>query len=470
MNKFGLSLIAATLLAACSNLAPDYHRPALPVPGNWPDKTQSQVQSTLPWRNFLTAPKLQKIVGIALQNNRDLRIAALNIEKSQAQYQIEQASLFPHINATASDNATLTPANLSTSHARTVSHVHSAGLGFSAYELDFFGRVRNLKEMALEQYLNTEQAHRSVEISLLAQVTTAYLTLAADQQHLALAALTLQAQQTTLTMIQRRFTLGVSSQLDLNQAQMMFNTARGDVARYTGVVAQDINALTLLAGVAIPDELLPHTALADSVSDISPGLPSDLLQNRPDILQAEHQLKAANANIGIARAAFFPSISLTTSFGTSSNQLNGLFKSASRAWQFAPQLNLPIFDGGSNTASLKSARAEQKIYLAQYEKSIQAAFREVADALADHDSLTEQLAAQQALVDASALSFKLSQARFNKGVDSYLAVLDSQRSLYTAEHALINLKLAQSNNRVTLYKALGGGSDDLQVTTYRHLC
>jgi multidrug efflux system outer membrane protein len=405
-------------------------------------------------------PKLQQLIALALANNRDLRVTALTIEKAQAQYQIERSTLYPHINASASDNAALTPAGLSTTGTRTVSHVENVGLGFSAYELDFFGRVRSLKDQALEQYLSTEEAHRSTQISLIAQVVSAYLTLAADQEHLSLATETLRTQQSTYAMDKRRFELGVASQLDLSQAQTAVDTARGDTARYTSVVAQDINALTLLAGTAIPDDLLPSASLTTiaAVRDLFPGLPSDLLQNRPDILEAEHQLKAANANIGIARAAFFPNISLTSSIGTASNQLNGLFKSGSRTWQFAPQINLPIFDGGSNIANLKIAKADRGIYLAQYEKAIQSAFREVADALADHGTLEAQLAAQQSLVDATALSFKLADARFQKGVDSYLIVLDSQRSLYTAQHSLINLKLSQANNLVTLYKALGGGS------------
>lgn len=469
MNKYGFSLIAASLLAGCVNLAPDYQRPALPVPGNWPAGSayqtgvQGQSATHLVWHDFLIDPKLQKIVEIALNNNRDLRVAALNIEKAQAQYQIERATLFPHINASIGNTTSLTPAGLSFFQRSYLLHDYSANVGFNSYELDFFGRVRNLKDLALEQYLTTGEAHRSSRISLIAQVAAAYLTLAADQEHLSLATLTLKAQQTTLTMDQRRFELGVASQLDLSQAQTIFDTARGDVARYTSVLAQDMNALTLLAGASIPEDLLPSASLTSvtTVRDISGGLPSDLLQNRPDILQAEHQLKAANANIGIARAAFFPSITLTTSIGTASNQLDGLFKPGSRAWQFAPQLNLPIFDGGSNSANLHSARTDQKIYLAQYEKSIQIAFREVADALADHGTLTERVAAQQSLVDATAVSFKLSEARFQNGLDSSLVVLDSQRSLYTAEHNLINLKLAQANNRITLYKALGGSADDL---------
>ena len=464
MKKYYISALAVTVLTACGTLAPDYQRPVAPVPIN--ALIQANVDQhgynavSIDWRGVMVEPKLQQLIALALVNNRDLRVAALTIEKTQAQYQIERSTLFPHINASASDNAALTPAELSTSGRRNVSHVYGVGLGFSAYELDFFGRVRNLKDQALEQYLGTEEAHRSLQISLVAQVATTYLTLEADQIHLSLAKDTLKTQQSTYEMDKRRFDLGAVSQIDLSQAQIAMEVARGDVARYTSIVAQDMNALSLLVGTSISDDLLTSSSLATltAIHDLPTGLTSDLLQNRPDVLAAEHQLKAANANIGVARAAFFPSITLTSSLGTASTQLSGLFKSGSRTWQFAPQINLPIFDGGSNMANLNIAKADRGIYLAQYEKSVQSAFREVADALTEHGTLDEQLAVQQSSVDATELSFKLSEARFQKGIDSYLIVLDSQRSLYTAQHNLINLKLAYLTNRVALFKALGGSA------------
>jgi outer membrane protein, multidrug efflux system len=472
MSRYCLSIIATAVLAGCGTLAPNYQRPAPPISGSWPSgpaysaMVSGQNEANVDWHDFVIDHKLRQLIALALANNRDLRVTALTIEKAQAQYQIERSTLFPHINATAGDSAALTPADLSFTGTRTVSHVYSVGLGFSAYELDFFGRVRSLKDEALEQYLSTEEAHRSTQISLIAEVATAYLTLAANQEHLSLAEDTLKSQQSIYALDKRRFELGAASQLDLSQAQTAVETARGDVARYTSVVAHDLNTLILLAGASVPGDLLPSASLTTitAVRDLPAGLPSDLLQNRPDILEAEHQLKAANANIGVARAAFFPSITLTSSLGTASSQLSGLFKSGSRTWLFAPQLNLPIFDGGSNTANLKVAQANRGIFLAQYEKAIQSAFREVADALADHGTLDEQVAAQQSLVDATALSFKLSDARFQKGVDSYLVVLDSQRSLYTAQHNLINLKLSHATNLITFYKALGGGAVALGST------
>lgn len=464
MNPYCFSLLAVASLAGCGTLAPNYQRPVPPIANTWPSgpaysaAASGQGEAHGDWHDLVVDPKLRQLIDLALANNRDLRVTALAIEKAQAQYQIERATLFPQINANAGSSATATPADLSTSGTRVVSHDYSVGLGFSAYELDFFGRIRNLKEEALEQYLSSEEAHRSAQISLIAELATAYLRLAADQEHLGLAAETLKNQQAAFVLDKRRFELGVATQLDLSQAQTAVDSARGDVARYTSVVAQDLNALALLAGAAVPEALLPSAALANfaALRDLPKGLPSDLLRNRPDILEAEHQLKAANTDIGVARAAFFPSISLTSSFGTASAELSGLFKSGSSTWLFAPQINLPIFDAGSNKAKLKAAQVNRKIFLAQYEKAIQSAFREVADALADQGTLGVQVEAQQSLVDATTLNLKLSDARFQQGVDSYLAVLDSQRSLYTAQHNLINLKLAQAANRITLFKALGG--------------
>ncbi len=465
MSGCRLFIFAAALVAGCGALAPMYHRPDLPVPASWPSgpaygaEPGGPAKAPVDWRDFIIDSKLQQVLAMALANNRDLRASALTIEKAQAQYQIQRSLLFPHINASAAEVGTLTPADLSVTGTREVLHEYSVGLGFSSYELDFFGRIRNLKDEALEQYLSTEEGHRSTQISMVAQVASTYLNLAADQEHLLLAENTLQNQQSAYALDKRRFELGIASQLDLSQAQSLLDSARGDVARYTSVVAQDLNALTLLSGASIPGELLPaRLTKVTAVRELPSGLPSQLLQRRPDILEAEHQLKAANADIGVARAAFFPSITLSSSIGTASTQLSGLFKAGARTWLFAPQLNLPIFDGGSNSANLKVAQANRKIFLAQYEKAIQSAFREVADALADHGTLGTQVAAQQSLVDTTAQSLRLSLARYQQGVDSYLAVLDSQRSLYTAQHSLINLKLAQENNLLNLYKALGGGA------------
>lgn len=462
MNKTTLTVLAGALLSgACGSLAPTEVRPDAVLPQTWSAPSTAQASAaTQGWREFISDAKLQKLIALALQNNRDLRVAALNVEKTQAQLQIQQADLLPTIKAGAAESAQRISTGQASATSNALTRTYTANVGFSAYELDFFGKVRSLGDQALQQYLATDEARRSAQISLVAQVAGTYLALAADMQRRDLAAATLQSQMDSLKLNQRRFELGATSRLTVTQAQTTVEAARGDLANYRGRVVQDENALTLLLGSALPTDLLPAPALSSvtALQAVPAGLPSDLLQLRPDILAAEHQLKAANANIGAARAAFFPSITLTSSAGLASNALSGLFKSGSYAWSFLPQISLPIFDSGRNAANLQVAKINRDISVAQYDKAIQTAFREVADALALQGVLDEQLAAQRALVDASAESFKLSDARFQKGADSYLTVLDAQRSLYAAQQNLIGVRLARETNLVTLYKALGGGA------------
>ena len=463
-----LPLVAFLFLAGCATMAPHYEQPAPPVPAAWPrgpaykdvtGKPVGQAVADIRWQEFFVDPQLRKLVSLALDNNRDLRVALLNIERSRAQYQIQRSDLFLKVDANAAASFQRLPADLSgTGQAMNVDQ-YNVGLGVSSYELDLFGRVRSLKDQALEQYLATEQAQRSVQISLVSQVAATYLTLAADQELLKLAKDTLTSQQSSYQLTKSRFEAGVSSALDLHQAQTSVDTARVDIARFTTFVAQDENALSLVVGSPVPAELLP-AALSDmltALKDVAPGLPSDVLLRRPDILQAENLLKGANANIGAARAAFFPRITLVSSVGFGSDDLSGLFKSGSFAWSFAPRISLPIFDAGANRANLKVAEVDRDIAVAQYEKAIQTAFREVADALAQRGTIDEQVAAQQSLTDATSESYRLSQARYEKGVDSYLQVLDSQRSLYGAQQNMIGTRLSRLNNLVTLYKVLGGG-------------
>jgi len=462
-------LLAALCLSGCTSLAPFYTRPAAPVPDAWPagpayqqgTGQTGQITADIPWQEFFLDPQLQKVIALALENNRDLRVAALNIERSRAQYRISRAELLPKIDATAAGSGQRVPGDLSRTGKAETPEEYRVGLGVSSYELDLFGRVRSLKDQALEQFLATEQARRSVQISLVAEVAANYLTLTADRERLQLARETLAAQQATFQLIQRRFELGASSELDLRQAQTRVDAARVDIARYTTLVAQDENALHLVVGSPVPTELLPQ-ALAETpaaVQDIAPGLPSAVLLARPDVLAAENQLKGFNANIGAARAAFFPRITLTGSLGTASAELDGLFGNNSLAWNFAPQISLPIFDAGSNRAKLQVAEVDRDIAVARYEKTIQTAFREVADALARRGTIDEQLAAQQSLTEATQASYRLSRARYEQGVDSYLTVLDSQRSLYGAQQELIATRLTRLLNLVTLYKVLGGGAE-----------
>lgn len=460
--KASVLAIAVTLLSACGTLAPDYQRPAAPVSDHWPvtAATASPAAASLAWQEFIADDRLRQLVALSLDNNRDLRVAALNIEKARAQYRIQNAELFPAIAAGVDNRNSRVSADLSGNGSSQITRSITADIGFSAYELDFFGRLRSLNAQAQQSFLATVETRRTTRISLIAEISSAWLTLGADQELLRLAQDTLKSRQDSHDLIARSAELGVASHLTLAQARTAVETARADVASYTSQVARDRNALTLLAGREIPADLLPADlpGQVTSLRDLPAGVPSEVLQQRPDILAAEHRLQGANANIGAARAAFFPSITLTADIGSASSQLSGLFESGTRVWGFAPQLNLPIFSGGRLLAGLKSARIEREIATAQYEKAIQTAFREVADALADHATLDQQLAARQALVAASQDSFRLSEARFSKGIDSYLTLLDAQRSRYSAEQMLISTRLARESNLITLYKVLGGGA------------
>jgi multidrug efflux system outer membrane protein len=456
-------MLIVAFLGGCS-LAPTYTRPEAPVPASWPASAGSQADKTkeaaadVPWKEFIVDEKLQKVVGLALSNNRDLRVAALNVERTQALYRIQRAELLPSVNAGAVFSKERVPGILSGSGQPKTTELYNVNVGISQWEIDLFGRIRNLSDAALEQYFAVEQARASAQIALVAEVANVYLALAADRENLKLAQSTLETQQETYEMIRRRAEVGASSDLDLRQAQTRADAARVDIARYTSQVALDENALRLLVGSPVPPELLPD-ALDDVAAprDFAPGLPSEVLQRRPDILQAEAQLRAAHANIGAARAAFFPRITLTTSIGTTSDQLSGLFKSGSETWSFIPQIVMPIFDART-WAAYDVTKVDREIALAQYEKAVQAGFREVADTLAQRETLGDQLEAQQSLVEASEVSYRLSDARYTRGIDSYLRVLDAQRSLYSAQQGLIAVRLARLANLVTLYKVMGGGA------------
>ncbi len=449
------SALCLGLLAGCANLAPDYARPALPVPATVDGRSATaQTPGELDWQRVVADTRLRKTIELALANNRDLRIAALNIEKARAQYQIERAASFPAINATASGNSAL--------YADTITRKYSAGLGVTSYELDFFGRVANLKEAALRDFLATESTQRSVRTSLIAQVADAWLTLAANRELLKLAQETLASRSTTLELTRKQQALGGTSRLTVAQAQAAAEAARGDVANYRRLIEQSRNALNLLAGTSVPDDVLPQSQdgaerMALALVDVPAGMSSDVLLRRPDIVSAEHTLIGAYADIGAARAAFFPTITLTGTFGTASSSLGTLFDSGTRAWTFVPALTLPIFNAGKLSASLSVAEVTRDIQVATYEKTVQTAFREVADVLAERSTLNERMEAQKAEVDAYATSLRLSTERYRSGASSYLTVLDSQRSLYAAQKILIALQLTEQSNRITLFKVLGGG-------------
>jgi len=461
-----LSIIS--IFATGCTMAPQYSRPDAPVPSEWPNgpayqetKANQSVPGAveLPWREFIPDEKLRKVIEIALNNNRDLRLAALNVERARAYYGIQRAELLPSVNGVGSIYKERSPADLSSTGSPYTVERYDVNLGIASWEIDFFGRIRSLKDQALERYLATDQARRSAQLMIISSTAQAYLSLATDKEVLHLVTSTLEMQESFYHLIKKRADAGVASDLDLRRAQTQVDIARGDVALYTQLVAQDENAMNLLAGSPVSKELLP-TDLKSIIPprEISSGLLSDVLLSRPDVMAAEHQLKAANANIGAARAAFFPRIALTASAGTASADLSGLFKSGSGTWMFSPQIVMPIFDARTWSA-YEVTKIEKEISIAEYEKVIQTAFREVADALAERGTIHQRLVAQQSLVDALAVTYRLSESRYHKGIDSYLSVLDAQRSLYGAEKGLIMLRFAQMNNLVTLYKTLGGEKD-----------
>jgi multidrug efflux system outer membrane protein len=462
-----LGLILTFLLGGCS-LAPKYARPEAPVPADWPTgaayketkaATFAPTASELTWQEFFTDENLQQVIGTALTNNRDLRVAALNVERARALYGIQRAELLPAVNAVGSGSKQRVAADLSGTGKSMTVEQYSVNLGIISWEIDFFGRIRSLKDRALEEYLATEQAHRSAQILLVSEVANAYLTFAADRENFNLAQSTLDTQQAAYDLIRRRYEIGLVPKLDLHQAQTRVDAARVDVVIYTRLVAQDETALNLLVGSPVPSALLPATLSSVSQpKDISPGVSSEVLLRRPDVLQAESLLRAVHADIGAARAALFPRISLTAAVGTASDELSGLFQSSSGTWSYAPQVVMPIFDARTWSV-LQVTKVQREIALTQYERAIQNAFKEVADALAVQGTMEEQLSAQQSLVNAAAETYRLSNARYTKGIDSYLGVIDAQRSLYAAEQGLVSLRLARFANQVRLYAVLGGGSD-----------
>ncbi|MXS21564.1 efflux transporter outer membrane subunit [Pseudomonas oryzihabitans] len=481
MKKSVLAVIVGALALSGCTLIPEYQRPNAPVENAWPKGpayepltvNREQQAAELGWRDFYRDPALQRLIQVALDNNRDLRQAALNVRLYQAQYRVQRAELFPAIGVSGTGSRTRSPGGAGQvgSDAQalgegtqgdtggSISSQYRATLGFTAYELDLFGRLRSLSEQALLNYFATVEGRRSAQITLISDVATAYYAWLTDQRMLQLTRETLVAFQRSYDLTRQTVENGVASGLDLRQSRTALEGARANLAQYTRQVAQDRNALTLLLGASLPDDLPAGGELeaGDLLAELPANLPSDLLQHRPDILQAELELEAANANIGAARAAFFPSISLTAQAGTASSDLNGLFDAGSGYWTFSPSINIPIFTAGSLKASLDAARIQKDINVAAYEGVIQTAFREVADALATKGTYDDQLRAQRDLVQASQEYYDLASQRYRQGIDNYLTVLDAQRSLYSAQQQLNTDRLNLLNGQITLYKALGGG-------------
>lgn len=479
----GRSLLAtlafATALSGC-NLAPKYVRPigaapaTLPEGGVYPSAaTDAPDVTAIGWREFFLDARLRQVIETGLANNRDLRIAAGNVLQARAQYRVQRSDVVP--STTVSGAGTYTNnifgaagaggaggaggAAGGAGAASSNLEFYSANAGFSQFELDLFGRVRNLTRAAQEQYFASEEAQRSARISLIAEIANAWLTLASDQEQLRLSRESLKTFEQTLNLTRAQFRIGVASELEARQAETTYQAARNDIAALETQIARDQNALNLLAGTTVPADQLP-TGLSDDpiTRDALPGdLSSEILLRRPDVLRAEHQLIAENANIGAARAAFFPRISLTATIGTISTALSGLFSGGSFTYSGSPSIGIPLFDGGRNAGNLEFAKASQQVAVATYERAIQTAFREVSDALALRGKIGEQVDAQMARAEAASVAARLSDARYRAGIDSFLVSLDAQRTAYAAQQQLVAVRQARAGNLIELYRSLGGG-------------
>ena len=455
-------MLAVAALAGCS-MAPKYIRPEASVPAALPtgeaySKAPASGETLPAWRDFFPDENLKKLIDTALTNNLDLRLAALNVEVARGTYGVQRASLLPALGATGTAVNTRVPGDLSDDGRTRYVEENSVNFGISSWEIDFFGRIASLKNQALESYLATEEARRSVRIALIAGVARGYLTLAADTEALGIARATLMAQEETYRMMQAQENIGVITALEVNQARTQVENARASVALYVRQVAMDKNALVLLLGAPLGEDLLPKDLKSILLpKEMFPGMKSEILLVRPDILGAEHRLKGANANIGAARAAFFPRIALTSLVGTGSDALSDLFAPGTGTWNFTPVATLPIFDPRLFPA-LRVSKADREIAQVNYQKTIQTAFQEVSDALAMSGTIGEQYSAQQALCEASSNVFALTSSRYAAGVSSYLEVLIAQRSLFAAEQVRVVVGLANAASRINLYAVLGGGA------------
>lgn len=461
-----LPLVAALALTGCMSMAPSYERPEAPIAASWPEgeayANAKLNQQALPdWQEFFTDPRLRQVIQMMLDNNRDYRVAMLNVDRMRYAYNIQRANFLPSISATGSGEHSGTPRTVSTTGRDTVSHVYSANLAMASYEIDLFGRIRSLSEEALNEYFATEEARKSSRVTLIAETANLWLQLGADRSLLQFAKETLDSQTKSYQLTEASYKAGAINLLELNQAKSMLASAQSSYASSQRAVAQDINALNLLVGTNVPEDLLPQKAEVVTMAAMLPnGVPSEVLLNRPDIAQAEYSLIAANANIGAARANFFPRITLVASGGTGSTELSDLFDGGTRMWSFAPSVSLPIFTGGANWATLRVSETDRDIAVANYEKAIQTAFSEVANALATEGTIEAELAAISDLADSTKKAYELAQTRYRHGSESFLTVLDSQREYVSAQTQLTVAQQARAMSLVTLYKTLGGGAVD----------
>ena len=468
------SISTVLCLTGCAPHKQIYQQPQMPTAPAWhsglsqsPQQTPASAEpasapaaTEVKWRDYYTDDKLRQVIGLALKNNRDLRIAALNVEKAMAQYRLQRANQFPELDVTVSSDVYRVPGTMNQSGTGGyISETNKIGVQVSSWELDLFSRLKNLSRQQMELYLASDQGRISTQISLIASVASQYLTVGSDQENLRLAQATLESQKASYELARQSRDHGVNSDLDVSESLSQVQSAQVDVVKYTHQLNVDRNELEVLVGAPVPAELLPSGLLADkALKDISAGMPSEVLLRRPDIIEAEHNLKSSYANLAAARAAYFPTIKLTAGAGITSGSLADLFKGGPGTWEFAPQVSLPIFDGGTRNANYKTAQVERDIYIADYEKAIQTAFQEVSDALNGRERLLEQEEAQQAEVTTLAETYHLTDARYKAGIDNYLSVLVAQRSLYSGQQSLISTRLSRLSNLVTLYKVLAGGA------------
>lgn len=443
-------------------MAPDHVRPPLPVPDVWAlpeDGGRSGGRST-EWRQFFLAPALEDLIGLALVNNRDLRMAIGRVEVVRSQYRIQRADLFPQLTAGADFSRTRTPADLSFTGKPLLSNSFSASVSVG-WELDLWGRVRSLNDAALDSWLATDEGRRAVALSLIAEVANDWLLGRELDERITLAERTIGNRQESVRIARRRYEVGAAPRIDLTQADTLLGQAESALVALEQQREQTRNALAVLVGAPVGSDVVALSAVEDSVvRNLSPGLPSDLLMDRPDIRAAEDRLRATEANIGAARAAFFPRISLTGDYGTASAALDGLFKGGSSAWSLGAGLSAPLFDGGRLQGDLAETKALREVAVADYERTVQVAFRDVADALAARRWLGQQVAAQLRTLAALSERARLSDLRYHNGASPYLEVLDAQRDLFAAEQALVETRRARLSSEVNLYAALGGGPDD----------
>lgn len=458
MHKSSVSTFAIALLTSACSMVPPLDKVTSPVSATFPGAKGGEVSADIAWQKFFADPRLKKLVETSISNNRDLRIAALNVEQARAQYGISRSELFPAINLSASGERKRAIGSAASGGGAVESSNYDMKVGLVSYELDLFGRIRSLNSAALESYFASDAARVGAQISLVAQVANQYLTERALREQLALSTQTFEGISAAYDIMKQRFDSGTVSELDLSSIEVQRQTAKADLATFRQRITEINNSLTFLAGGSLPANLPEGRSLGQViVADVKPGVTSDLLYRRPDIREAEHQLRAANANIGAARAAFFPRITLTADGGTSSSQFSKLFTNGTGTWLFSPNVSVPIFDGGYNKANLEASEVGKRIAITNYEKSIQTGFREVADGLAARTGFADRITATEALVAAQEKRSKLAVSRYERGVDSYFEVLTAALDLYSAKQTLIQLRLAREINSVNIYKALGGG-------------